>query len=74
MSAHYLTSVFDIHDGRIDWKFSHHENEISQICAAFQESKVSYQMHNGHVTKDNVKISKSLGNFCTILKVKKFVI
>lgn len=69
MSAHYLTSVFDIHGGGHDLIFPHHENEIAQSCAACQESKVSYWMHNGHVTNNNVKMSKSLGNFFTIREI-----
>ena len=70
MSAHYLTLKFDIHGGGIDLIFPHHENEIAQSCAACQESNVSYWMHNGHVTNNNEKMSKSLGNFFTIRQVK----
>ena len=70
MSAHYLTFKFDIHGGGIDLIFPHHENEIAQSCAACQESNVSYWMHNGHVTNNNEKMSKSLGNFFTIRQVK----
>ncbi|KAF5450901.1 hypothetical protein F2P56_031216 [Juglans regia] len=66
MSAHYLSFRFDIHGGGIDLIFPHHENEIAQTCAACQESRVSYWMHNGHVTNNNEKMSKSLGNFFTI--------
>lgn len=69
MSAHYLTFNFDIHGGGIDLIFPHHENEIAQSCAACQESSVSYWMHNGHVTNNNEKMSKSLGNFFTISEV-----
>lgn len=70
MSAHYLSFKFDIHGGGIDLIFPHHENEIAQSCAACQESNVSYWMHNGHVTNNNEKMSKSLGNFFTIREVK----
>lgn len=70
MSAHYLTFRFDIHGGGIDLIFPHHENEIAQSCAACQESNVNYWMHNGHVTNNNEKMSKSLGNFFTIRQVK----
>lgn len=73
MSAHYLTSKFDIHGGGSDLAFPHHENEIAQSAAARQESHVSYWMHNGHVTNNNEKMSKSLGNFFTIRQVN-FVI
>ncbi|KAH9670367.1 cysteine--tRNA ligase 2 cytoplasmic [Citrus sinensis] len=66
MSAHYLTFKFDIHGGGIDLIFPHHENEIAQNRAACQESCVRYWMHNGHVTINNEKMSKSSGNFLTI--------
>ncbi|XP_062013519.1 cysteine--tRNA ligase 2, cytoplasmic [Rosa rugosa] len=69
MSARYLTYKFDIHGGGIDLIFPHHENEISQSGAACQEACVSYWLHNGHVTKDNEKMSKSLGNFSTIRQI-----
>ncbi|GKU90299.1 hypothetical protein SLEP1_g4305 [Rubroshorea leprosula] len=69
MSAHYLSFKFDIHGGGIDLIFPHHENEIAQSCAACQESNVSYWMHNGHVTNNNEKMSKSLGNFFTIRQI-----
>ncbi|XP_057961080.1 cysteine--tRNA ligase 2, cytoplasmic-like isoform X2 [Malania oleifera] len=69
MSAHYLTFSFDIHGGGIDLIFPHHENEIAQSCAACQECNVSYWMHNGHVTNNNEKMSKSLGNFFTIREI-----
>ncbi|KAF2317788.1 hypothetical protein GH714_041101 [Hevea brasiliensis] len=69
MSAHYLTVKFDIHGGGSDLAFPHHENEITQSVAACQESRVSYWMHNGHVTNNNEKMSKSLGNFFTIRQV-----
>ncbi|KAH9670336.1 cysteine--tRNA ligase 2 cytoplasmic [Citrus sinensis] len=66
MSARYLTFKFDIHGGGIDLIFPHHENEIAQNRAACQESCVRYWMHNGHVTINNEKMSKSSGNFLTI--------
>ncbi|XP_022775964.1 cysteine--tRNA ligase 2, cytoplasmic-like isoform X2 [Durio zibethinus] len=69
MSAHYLSFKFDIHGGGLDLIFPHHENEIAQSCAACQESDVSYWMHNGHVTNNNEKMSKSLGNFFTIRQI-----
>ncbi|KAJ4973367.1 hypothetical protein NE237_006541 [Protea cynaroides] len=71
MSAHYLTSSFDIHGGGMDLIFPHHENEIAQSCAACLSSKVGYWMHNGFVTQNNEKMSKSLGNFFTIREVTK---
>ncbi|KAK9292171.1 hypothetical protein L1049_020130 [Liquidambar formosana] len=69
MSAEYLSHSFDIHGGGIDLIFPHHENEIAQSCAAYPESNVSYWMHNGHVTNNNEKMSKSLGNFFTIRQI-----
>ncbi|KAG8362648.1 hypothetical protein BUALT_BualtUnG0055000 [Buddleja alternifolia] len=60
MSAHYLTHSFDIHGGGMDLIFPHHENEIAQSCAACSESKVNYWMHNGFVTENDEKMSKSL--------------
>ncbi|PON78650.1 Cysteine-tRNA ligase [Parasponia andersonii] len=69
MSAEYLTFKFDVHGGGIDLIFPHHENEIAQSCAACEESSVSYWMHNGHVTNNNEKMSKSLGNFFTIREI-----
>ncbi|KAL1807737.1 hypothetical protein ACET3Z_024727 [Daucus carota] len=69
MSAKYLTPVFDIHGGGMDLIFPHHENEIAQSCAACPDSNVSYWVHNGFVTTNDEKMSKSLGNFFTIRKV-----
>ncbi|GFP85367.1 cysteine--tRNA ligase [Phtheirospermum japonicum] len=71
MSAHYLTHAFDIHGGGMDLIFPHHENEIAQSCAACSESKVNYWMHNGFVTANDEKMSKSIGNFFTIREVTK---
>ncbi|KAL3644667.1 hypothetical protein CASFOL_009847 [Castilleja foliolosa] len=71
MSSHYLTHVFDIHGGGMDLIFPHHENEIAQSCAACPESNISYWMHNGFVTANDEKMSKSLGNFFTIREVTK---
>ncbi|KAK7280457.1 hypothetical protein RJT34_25521 [Clitoria ternatea] len=69
MSACYLSQQFDIHGGGIDLIFPHHENEIAQSWAADHDSHVSYWMHNGHVTNNNEKMSKSLGNFFTIRQI-----
>ncbi|XP_027942442.1 cysteine--tRNA ligase, chloroplastic/mitochondrial isoform X3 [Vigna unguiculata] len=69
MSAAYLGYSFDIHGGGIDLVFPHHENEIAQSCAACNKSDISVWMHNGFVTIDSVKMSKSLGNFFTIRQV-----
>ncbi|GAB4836812.1 hypothetical protein Ancab_001725 [Ancistrocladus abbreviatus] len=69
MSAAYLSYSFDIHGGGMDLIFPHHENEIVQSCAACHDSNVSYWVHNGFVTIDSEKMSKSLGNFFTIRQV-----
>ncbi|KAF6175554.1 hypothetical protein GIB67_023074 [Kingdonia uniflora] len=68
ISAHYLTSSFDMHGdgGGTDLIFPHHENEIAQSSVACSKAKVSYWMHNGHMTKDGKKMSKSLGNVVLI--------
>jgi cysteinyl-tRNA synthetase len=71
MSAEYLSHSFDIHGGGEDLIFPHHENEIAQSCAACPESKVNYWLHNGFVTTNDEKMSKSLGNFFTIREVTK---
>ena len=66
MSEKTLSLPFDIHGGGLDLTFPHHENEIAQSCAAhnFKESKdyAKYWIHNGFVTMDGEKMSKSLGN------------
>eukprot|EP01018_Ginkgo_biloba_P004559 Gb_40720 [translate_table: standard] len=69
MSAAHLGYSFDIHGGGVDLIFPHHENEIAQSCAACNESDIHYWMHNGFVTIDAEKMSKSLGNFFTIREV-----
>lgn len=69
MSAAYLGYSFDIHGGGMDLTFPHHENEIAQSCAACEKSNISYWIHNGFVTINSEKMSKSLGNFFTIRQV-----
>nr|XP_043624209.1 cysteine--tRNA ligase 2, cytoplasmic-like [Erigeron canadensis] len=71
MSAAYLTEKFDIHGGGMDLIFPHHENEIAQSCAACPNSSINYWMHNGFVTANDEKMSKSVGNFFTIREVTK---
>ena len=67
MSIKYLGEEFDIHGGGLDLKFPHHDNEIAQGCC-FQNKKndessyARYWMHNGFVTFNDKKMSKSLGN------------
>ena len=69
MSATYLTEKFDIHGGGMDLIFPHHENEIAQSSAACPNSNITYWMHNGFVTANDEKMSKSIGNFFTIREV-----
>ena len=70
MSEEYLGETFDIHGGGIDLIFPHHENEIAQsVCAHGGKPFVKYWLHNGFVTVEGEKMSKSLGNFRTIRDV-----
>ncbi|MRI34807.1 cysteine--tRNA ligase [Endozoicomonas sp. OPT23] len=64
-----LGDTFDIHGGGSDLKFPHHENEIAQSEAANGATFVNTWMHSGAIRIDNVKMSKSLGNFFTIREV-----
>ena len=66
MGCELLGESFDIHGGGADLQFPHHENEIAQSEGAFGKPLARYWMHNGFVTRDNEKMSKSLGNFFTI--------
>lgn len=71
MSTHCLGDSFDIHGGGLDLAFPHHENEIAQSEAATGQRYVGLWMHNGFVTVDDEKMSKSLGNFLTLREVLK---
>jgi len=62
MAKRYLGSEFDIHGGGLDLRFPHHENELAQSTAA-GDGFAQYWMHNGLVTVNGQKMSKSLGNF-----------
>ena len=74
MSEKYLGKKFDIHGGGLDLIFPHHENEIAQSrCNNNTSSFANYWIHNGFVTINNEKMSKSLGNIITISDaVKKY--
>lgn len=61
MSRRYLGPAFDIHGGGLDLRFPHHENELAQSAAA-GDAFATYWVHNGLVTVDGQKMSKSLGN------------
>ena len=69
MSMKHLGESFDIHGGGADLLFPHHENEIAQSEAASGKPFVKYWVHNGFITIDKEKMSKSLGNFFTIREV-----
>ncbi len=72
MSMKYLGFSFDIHGGGIDLIFPHHENEIAQSEAwAGDKPYVRYWLHNGLITVNKEKMSKSLGNFFTIEELLK---
>jgi cysteinyl-tRNA synthetase len=71
MSCALLGERFDIHGGGLDLTFPHHENEIAQSEGALGKPFVNYWLHNGFLNVDNVKMSKSLGNFFTIRDVLK---
>ena len=66
MAAEHLGPVFDIHGGGQDLAFPHHEAEIAQSTAAHGTHEMArYWMHNGMLTVDGAKMSKSAGNFTT---------
>ncbi len=69
MSIKHLGKTFDIHGGGKDLVFPHHENEIAQACAFTDQEFAQYWVHNGFVTIDEEKMSKSLGNFFTIQEI-----
>ena len=71
MSKKYLGDEIDIHAGGEDLIFPHHENEIAQSEAANDHTFAKYWMHNGFLNIDNVKMSKSLGNFFTVREISE---
>ncbi|HEP1447574.1 TPA: cysteine--tRNA ligase [Streptococcus pyogenes] len=66
MATEILGDTIDIHGGGADLEFPHHTNEIAQSEAKTGKTFANYWMHNGFVTVDNEKMSKSLGNFVTV--------
>jgi cysteinyl-tRNA synthetase len=67
MSTDLLEDTFDLHGGGADLKFPHHENEIAQSCCANPKSEFAkLWLHNGFLTVNGEKMSKSLGNFITV--------
>ncbi len=72
MGEKYLGHTFDIHGGGIDLIFPHHENEMAQSCCAHDTTQLAnYWLHNGHVTVNGEKMSKSLGNFLTVRELRR---
>jgi cysteinyl-tRNA synthetase len=72
MSYKYLGETFDIHGGGADLIFPHHTNEIAQSCGAFPGSGYAkLWVHNGFLTVNHEKMSKSLGNFTTVQDLRK---
>ena len=69
MAGRYLGKTIDIHCGGQDLIFPHHENEIAQSECCNGVPFANYWMHNGYINVDNVKMSKSLGNFFTVRDV-----
>lgn len=69
MVRRYLGKTIDIHCGGQDLIFPHHENEIAQSECCNGVPFAHYWMHNGYINVDNVKMSKSLGNFFTVRDV-----
>lgn len=66
MSKTHLGDTIDIHAGGQDLQFPHHENEIAQSECCNGVPFANYWMHNGYITIDNEKMSKSKGNFFTV--------
>ena len=73
MSVKYLGEAFDFHGGGSDLIFPHHENEIAQAepCIDGHEKFARYWLHNGFITIDNEKMSKSKNNFFTVKDILK---
>lgn len=71
MAKTILGETIDIHSGGEDLQFPHHENEIAQSETLNEKPFANYWLHNGMITVDNQKMSKSLGNFFTIKEVSE---
>lgn len=69
MSHKYLGESFDIHGGGFDLIFPHHENEIAQSEGRFEKPMARYWVHNGFITINQEKMSKSLGNFFLLREI-----
>ena len=71
MAKTLLGDTIDIHSGGEDLQFPHHENEIAQSETCNDEPFARFWLHNGMITVDNEKMSKSLGNFFTVRDISK---
>jgi cysteinyl-tRNA synthetase len=69
MSIKYLGEQFDIHGGGYDLVFPHHENEIAQSETYTGKTFANYWLHNGFITVNQEKMSKSLGNFFLVREI-----
>jgi len=67
----YHGTQIDIHTGGIDNLFPHHQNEVAQTEGCTRKEFSKYWMHHGHLTVDGRKMSKSLGNFYTLIDLEK---
>ncbi len=71
MAKKHLGDTIDIHAGGQDLQFPHHENEIAQSECCNGVPFANYWMHNGYITIDHEKMSKSKGNFFTVRDILK---
>ena len=71
MATSLLGDTIDIHGGGQDLIFPHHENEIAQSESCTGKQFANYWLHNGFVTVNKEKMSKSLGNFFTLTDIFK---
>ena len=72
MAAENFSCPIDIHSGGVDLRFPHHDNEIAQSEAYYQQKQwVNYFLHSGHLNIEGLKMSKSLKNFITIQEILK---
>jgi len=72
MCETHLGETFDIHGGGVDLIFPHHENEVAQSkCAHHGKPMANYWLHNGFLTVQDEKMSKSLGNITKVHEVLK---
>ena len=71
MSRKHLGNTIDVHAGGEDLQFPHHENEIAQSECCNGVTFANYWMHNGFITVDKEKMSKSKGNFFTVRDIRK---